>query len=97
MLSQQPYYDTSSGAKVVFSFVLAIFILFLVLLSLLVAHKVIATSCVASAQKVRIRLRAIIEITCATFRLNCISCKCLSNSDHPLVIPSYNHRSPGND
>ncbi len=60
-MCHQPFYDSSSDAKIVFSFGLAKYILFFFLLSLLNALELIAASFVALARKVRIRLRPICQ------------------------------------
>ena len=58
--------DSSSGAKIVFSFGLAKYILFFFLLSLLNTFELITASFVAPARKVRIRLRPITETKVGT-------------------------------
>ena len=64
MLSHQPYYDSSSGAKVIILSERTKSIQLFFLLSLLNTFELIAASFAALAKKVRIRLRPITRVIC---------------------------------
>ena len=66
MMSHKTADGSLSGAKIVFSFGLAKYILFFFLLSLLNTFELITASFVAPARKVRIRLRPITETKVGT-------------------------------